>query len=230
MLLQQRKDKKMDDIKILYHNPLFNGISEPEIAQILNCLKALKSLYAKDEYVYRTGDDINAIGIVLSGSVHILQYDIFGNSHIIQRIASGGFFAETYACQQNVQSLVNVIAVEDSNILFVSMDKLLKSCHNCCPFHQKLIENLIQIIAKKNFNLIRKIELLTPRSLRERIIIYLSQTFVHEGDSFDIPFNRQQLADYLSVDRSALSAELSKMQKEGLIEYHKNHFKLKLST
>lgn len=218
----------MDDLKILSTNPLFSNISQNEIALMLKCFKAVKTFFTKGETIYNVGDKISSIGIILSGSVHIVKYDIWGNSHIIQRIDSGGFFAETYACQKNITCLVDVITAQDSEVLFINADKIIKNCPACCSFHQTIAGNLLTIIAQKNFSLIKKIELITPKSLRERVFAYLSQTKQPNETSFDIPFDRQQLADYLCVDRSALSAELSKMKKEGLIDYHKNHFELKL--
>ena len=157
----------MNELKILSATSLFENISENEIQKILPCLKATKHHFRKGEYIYRLGDKIKSIGVVLSGSVDIIKYDLWGNTHIIERMNTGGSFAEAYACQKNIASLVDVVASEESQILLINTDKILQKCTSCCPFHRVLIENLLQIIAQKNLNLIKKIELLTPKSLRQ---------------------------------------------------------------
>lgn len=228
MLFKQPNRKIMDKYDILAVNPLFKGMTGAEIESILGCLKARHTVYEKDKDVYRIGDEIKAIGIVLSGCVHITKNDMMGNVHIIQNAEAGELFAEAYACQQSSYSQVNVIAAQKSKILFIDVNKILTVCSAACTFHQSLVKNLLYVIAEKNINLVRKIEHITPKSIRERVLSYLCSEAQKQGKySFDIPFNRQQLADYLMVERSALSNELSKMQKSGLIEYRKNSFTVK---
>jgi len=219
----------MDKYAILAANSLFKGLTKPEIESILQCLKARHVIYEKEKDVYRIGDEIKLIGIVLSGSVHITKNDILGNVHIVQNIEAGELFAEAYACLQSSYSLVNVTTVQKSEILFIDVNKILTVCSAGCCFHQSLVKNLLYIIAEKNISLVKKIEHITPKSIRERVQSYLSSEAQRQGKyTFEIPFNRQQLADYLMVERSALSNELSKMQKAGLIKYNKNNFILKL--
>lgn len=214
----------MENFEILSDNALFKGIAKADIKNALKCLNAKVVSYKKNTSIYNIGDEIKFIGIVLKGGVYIIKYDFFGHSNIIQNIGVGGLFAEAYAYQK-VPSLVNVLSSEESEILFVDTGKILEFCPSYCEFHQILIKNLFHIITEKNLNLIGKIECITPRSIREKILTYLSfEAQKHKKSEFDIQFNRQELADYLLVDRSALSNELSKMQKEGIIEYRKNHF------
>ncbi len=218
----------MDKYNILAANPLFKGLTRSEIKSVLQCLKAKIAIYEKEKDIYRVGDKIKSIGIVLSGRVHISKTDILGNVHIIQNVGVGELFAEAFACRQSAYSLVNVATVQKSEILFMDVNRTLTICASGCVFHQALIKNLFYIIVEKNIDLVKKIEHITPKSIRERALSYLFSEAQKQGKhSFEIPFNRQQLADYLMVERSALSNELSKMQKAGLIEYKKNSFTIK---
>ena len=195
---------------------LFQGATPEETEQMLSCLKAGKRKYKKEEMIYRVGEVVSCIGIVLSGSVLIENDDIWGNRSVLERAGEGEIFAETYASIPDQKMLVNVIAAEDTEILFLNVGKMLHLCSNSCIFHNELIKNLLQVSAQKNLALSRR-----------RLLSYLSnQAVLCNSKEFDIPFNRQQLADYLSVDRSALSKELGKMSKEGLIYVKKSHFRL----
>lgn len=204
---------------------LFSGIDENEIDDILPCLKAEEKEFKKGAYIYRIGDKVHCLGFVAAGSVNIIKDDVWGNAQILDNVTAGQIFAETYACLGEVPMMVNVQAAEQSKIIFLEIGRLFHNCQPSCPYHSRLIQNLLRVLASKNLNLARKIDLLTPKAIRERVMIYLSWQAVEQGkNEFDIPFNRQQLADYLSVERSALSNELSKLKKEGLIGFRKNHF------
>lgn len=206
---------------------LFQGATPEETEQMLSCLKAGKRKYKKEEMIYRAGEVVSCVGVVLSGSVLIENDDIWGNRSVLERAGEGEIFAETYASIPGQKMLVNVIAAEDTEILFLNVGKMLHICSNSCIFHNKLIENLLQISAQKNLALSRRIFNTSSKSIRGRLLSYLSnQAVLCNSKEFDIPFNRQQLADYLSVDRSALSKELGKMSKEGLVYVKKNHFRL----
>ena len=195
---------------------LFQGATPEETEQMLSCLKAGKRKYKKEEMIYRVGEVVSCIGIVLSGSRSVLE-----------RAGEGEIFAETYASIPDQKMLVNVIAAEDTEILFLNVGKMLHLCSNSCIFHNELIKNLLQVSAQKNLALSRRIFNTSSKSIRGRLLSYLSnQAVLCNSKEFDIPFNRQQLADYLSVDRSALSKELGKMSKEGLIYVKKSHFRL----
>ncbi len=191
---------------------LFQGATPEETEQMLSCLKAGKRKYKKEEMIYRVGEVVSCIGIVLSGSVLIENDDIWGNRSVLERAGEGEIFAETYASIPDQKMLVNV---------------MLHLCSNSCIFHNELIKNLLQVSAQKNLALSRRIFNTSSKSIRGRLLSYLSnQAVLCNSKEFDIPFNRQQLADYLSVDRSALSKELGKMSKEGLIYVKKSHFRL----
>lgn len=207
---------------------LFRGLAVKDVEEVLNCLGARRQTYSKHDVIYRTGDTVHFLGVVLNGSVNIEHDDVWGNKNILDNIGAGQVFGETYACIPGAQLMVNVVAAEQAEILFLNMEKLFRVCTEACGYHNRLIQNLLLITAQKNQNLTRKIFHTTPKSIRGKLLSYLSFQAIQEGSyRFKIPFNRQQLADYLGVDRSAMSNELSKMQKEGLLTYEKNVFCLK---
>ncbi len=207
---------------------LFQGVSAQETEAMLKCLSAVTKKFEKNQTVYGMGDQISSMGLVLSGSVNIVKHDIWGNQAILDHVHKGNFFAETYACLEKEPLMVDVIAAEKAEILFLNINRVMGICSSSCTFHSRLIHNLVYTLAKKNLALTSKMDHITPRSIRDRVLSYLSAQAVRNGGRvFEIPFNRQQLADYLSVDRSALSNELSKLQKEGVIDFQKNRFRLK---
>lgn len=209
----------------LSQTALFQGNTEEETEKMINCLQARKKKYKKGQLIYCAGDVVTAIGLVIYGSVFIENVDIWGNKTILDKAGPGQIFAETYACVPGEKLMVDVIAAEECEILFLDVGKMLKTCSSSCGFHQRLVKNLFFISARKNLNLSRKIFDTSSKTIRGRLLSYLSYQAVQKGSrEFDIPFNRQQLADYLSVDRSAMSNELGKMQKEGLIQTNRNHF------
>lgn len=216
------------DYNFLTKTMLFRGTSENEAKAMLSCLGASEKKYKKGEMIYYAGDTVENMGLVLAGSVSIVIDDMWGNSTLLGQVEPGQLFAETYACIPGEALMVNVSAGEDSSILFLNAAKLMATCSNACIYHNKLIQNLLQISAMKNLALSRRSVHTSSKSIRGRLISYLSEQGRRSGSSqFTIPFNRQQLADYLSVDRSAMSNELSKMQKDGIISFEKNHFRLK---
>ncbi len=215
------------DIIVLQKMPLFRGMTEKEITSLLKSLDARKQEYEKNELILRAGSKPGVIGIVLSGSVTILSDDIWGNRTILSHIERGGLFAEAYAILEDVPMLVDVIANEGCSILMLKMKGILNSTKSQNPWDYKFLRNLLLISSKKNLNLSGRSFHTSPKTIRERVMSYLN-TFALQNNSteFDIPFDRQQLADYLNLERSALSKELGKMQKEGIIETRKSHFKL----
>lgn len=206
---------------------LFHGIQETEIAAMASCLDARERKYKKDEIVLRAGTAVSEVGLVLSGSVNLVVYSYWGDARIFARAVSGQIFAENNAASPGQELIYNVVASEDSSVLFLNMAKILTTCRNGCPFHARTIQNLLRIFAQRNQELYSRMRHTAPKSLRGRLLSYLSEQATICGSArFTIPFNRQQLADYLGVDRSAMSNELSKMQKEGLIRFRKNVFTL----
>ena len=213
------------DIHLLAGTMLFQGIREHEIEAMLTCFSAEERTYGKDAYIYRAGDVTGRLGVVMEGAVNIIKDDVWGNRKIIENIGGGQIFGETYACLKGEPLMVDVQASERSRILFMDVNRILTTCSSSCDFHNRLIRSLMYVLAGKNLMLTKKMDIITPKSLRERVMVYLSQESVKQGSrTITVPFNRQQMADYLSVDRSALSAELSRMQRDGVISYEKNRF------
>ena len=215
------------DYLFLSNTLLFRGASPDEIRSMLSCLKAEIRQFPRGNTIYHAGDIISSLGMVLSGSVSIENDDIWGNKSILDHAGPGQVFAETYACVSGEPLMISVVAAEACEILFLDVGRMLQVCPNSCGFHNKLIRNLLSIASQKNLNLSRRIFHTSSKSIRGRLLSYLSfQAAQHGRRDFEIPFNRQQLADYLSVDRSALSNELGKMQRDGLLRYDRNHFSL----
>ena len=213
--------------KFLSNTVLFQGVAEADIPSILNCLGTEEKQFPKNTVIYHTGEIVSSLGVVLSGAVCIENDDIWGNKSILDYVEPGQVFAETYACISEEPLMVNVVAADICEILFLNARRLLCPCTANCSYHNRLIRNLLTISSQKNLNLSNRIFHTSSKSIRGRLLSYLSFQATRQGThEFDIPFNRQQLADYLNVDRSALSNELSKMQKEGILTCRKNHFHL----
>jgi len=214
-------------IGILKKTKLFAGVSEEEVGSMLSCLDARMREYKKGEFVLREGEHIGLITVLVRGELHIQKDDYWGNRTIMSRIGVGELFGETYIAPESGAILNDVIAVEDSTVIFFDVNKIITHCSAACRFHAMVTKNLFYAISEKNRNLVQKLGHISKRSTREKLLSYLSEEAKKEGSStFSIPFNRQQLADFLSVDRSAMSNELSKMRNEGLLEFDKNTFKL----
>jgi len=214
-------------IPILENSPLFAGIAEKNIESLLPCLLAEVECFEKGELVFYYGDKPKSIGLVLSGCVHIVEEDFWGNRNILSEVCSGDLFAEAFVCAGIDRLPVSAVVVQDAEIMLIDYQRIITSCSSACVFHTDLIKNMLRIIARKNTMLVNKIKHLTKRGTREKLLSYLSEQAKYaRSNVFYIPFNRQELADYLSVERSALSAEMSKMRSDGLIVYRKNHFKL----
>lgn len=206
---------------------LFKGMCEKEIQDLLQCLGKREVCYQKDEIIYHMGDTVTAIGLVLSGAVLVENHDVWGNRSILDHVQEGQIFGETYACVPGEKLRINVRAAGSSRILFLEVGRVIRVCSSGCRFHHHLIQNLLEITAYKNLKISRRIFNTSAKSIRGRLLSFLSDQAVEKGcREFDIAFDRQQLADYLSVDRSAMSHELGKMQKEGLILVKRNHFQL----
>lgn len=214
-------------LNILCNSPLFTSIDKNDLEAMLKCLSARKASYAKEEYILSAGDNIKDVGIVLSGSVNIIKEDFWGNRAILAKIQSGEMFGEAFAFAKLQKLPVSAVVAEKSEILFVDFGKIATTCSSACIFHSQLIQNILKILAHKNIMLTQKLEHIVKRTTREKLLSYLSEQALKSGsNSFSIPFNRQELADYLSVDRSAMSNELCKLRDEGILEFNKNSFKL----
>ena len=215
-------------LSVLRTSGIFSGISEEETEKMLHCLEVRPETFKKDEYILRAGDRVEAFGVVITGKVMIIQEDFWGNRNILAAVGAGHCFAETFACSPGAVLNVSVMAQTNVQVLFLNVKRILTTCPSTCSHHSRMIRNLLSELAEKNLRLNEKITHLGQRSRRAKILSYLSAEAQRHGSAeFDIAFSRQQLADYLSVDRSGLSMELSRMQEEGLLEYRKNHFVLK---
>ncbi len=206
---------------------LFQDITQADADSVLSCLSAVRKTYKKGERIFHAGDIAKIMGFVVSGAVEIYRDDYWGNRQIIGTVYAGDLFGESYACMPGTILMITAQAVEETEILFLDVNRILTTCSPACEFHSRLIHNLLYILAEKNLMLTRKIDHMGQRNIREKVMAYLSfQMEVNQSGKFEIPFNRQQLADYLAVDRSALSAELSRMKRDGLIRYERNQFEI----
>ena len=206
---------------------LFRGMDEAELAAALSALSAKEKTYEKDETILYAGNVSEHMGLVLEGSVTIESNDVWGNRTILSHIEKGGTFAETYALLEDEPMLVDVIANEKSNILFLRIGSLNLLQQDISPWRVKLIGNLLRISSQKNLHLSGRSFHTAPKSIRGRVMAYLNTVSLQKHKTaFDIPFDRQQLADYLNVERTALSRELGNMQAEGLITVKRNHFEI----
>lgn len=215
----------------LANTQLFRGISESEIAELLLCLGAHERNFQKDDVIFRAGSPVDEFGLVLSGSVNIVVNLYWGNNIIFGHVGKGEVFAENYAAVPGKEPVCDVVACEDTRVLFLKMQSVMTTCRMGCAYHNRIIQNMLRISAQKNLNMSSRMMHTASKSLRERLLSYLSEQALERGSAhFTIPFNRQQLADYLAVNRSAMSNELSKMQEEGLITFRKNEFILNETT
>ena len=214
-------------LPVLGRSTLFEGISGQDLPGLLACLGAAAVKVCKNSSVFSEGDPARYVGIVLDGSVQIVQDDYYGNRTILGRAEAGELFGESFACAGISALPVSVIATEDSTVLRIDCCRITRSCSNACEFHNRLILNLLQVMAAKNLTFHKKLEITAKRTTREKLMAYLLwQAKVQGTDSFTIPFDRQGLADYLGVERSAMSAELSKLRKDGIIDFDRSRFTL----
>lgn len=216
-----------DFFNVLQACPLFAGISREELGALLDCLGAQKVVAKKGQQILSEGDPARYVGIVLNGCVQIEKVDFYGNRSILTQAGAGELFAESFACAHAAEMPVSAVAIEDSCVMLIDCQRITTGCANACGFHSRLIANLLRIVAARNLQLSQKIEITGKRTTREKLLAYLvGQAKNHGTNSFTIPFDRQSLADYLQVERSAMAAEISKLRKEGILESKKNYFRL----
>ena len=214
---------------VLHTAALFSGISDDELATLLSCLGARIDTFPKGSRLLRAGEAVEEVGLVLAGSALIVQEDIWGNRNILSRTAPGQTYAAAFACAPNSVSNVSVVTETPTAVLFLNVKRLLTVCPSACAHHSRIIRNLLSDLAGKNLLLNEKLTHIAQRTTRAKLMSYLSAEAQRRGAvEFDIPFSRQQLADFLAVERSGLSLELGKMKKEGLLDYHKEHFVLNI--
>ncbi len=213
---------------VLWSCPLFQGIAEEDCAAVLHRLGGIVVRFGKRETILSEGAPVRSIGVVLSGSAQVVQVDYFGNRSIVANLEPSELFAESFACAGVSEMPVQVAANEnDTAVLWIDPRRIMQPCGNDGGFQRKMLENLLKIMAAKNLAFRQKVEILSKRTTREKLMAYLMlQARRNHRSSFTIPFDRQELADYLGVDRSGLSAEISRLRREGVLRCARNHFEL----
>jgi CRP-like cAMP-binding protein len=206
---------------------LFRNMRTDDLKSLLTCLSASVVHFKKEAIILQQGQTIDRFGVVLAGQVQIYENDYYGNKNILSNVSAGDIFAESFAFSENSVLPVSVSATMSCTVLFINSERLVTSCSRACTFHTQLIQNMMRIMAEKNSILTQKIRFITKRTLREKLLAYLSsQALKAQSNRFVIPFDRQELADFLAVDRSAVSAVLSKLRDEGILKFRKNMFEL----
>ena len=217
----------MKEILRKVNSPLFDGLELSERVAMLDCIGYHIKTFRKGEILGFEAENIKHVGIVLSGAVDMIKEDLWGNKTMLVRARRDDVFGETFACGSDNLSVVTFQVSEDAQILFLAFDRVMRSCTKACRFHHRLIENMVRVIADKNRDLMRKVEVVSKRTIREKLLAYLSiQAQIQQVRYFEIPLGRVELAEYLCVDRSALTRELAKMKEEGLIDYDRNRFRM----
>ncbi|MDD4321040.1 MAG: Crp/Fnr family transcriptional regulator [Acidaminococcaceae bacterium] len=212
-------------LEILQKTKLFKGLESAAIETLLTNLGASKKVYQRGEFIYHAGEQTINMGMVLTGAVHVIKEDFWGNRDILTEVVAGGLFAENYSFLDNVLLEVSVLTIEPTEVLFLDVRRLMSDGVIGRNSNLVLIKNLLTILAQKNLMLTRKMEYLSQRTTKDKLLSYLSAESQRQNTSaFTIPFNRQQLADYLAVDRSAMSATLCKLRDAGILEFNKNKF------
>ena len=216
-------------VPVLKRTKLFSGVGDENIAAMLSCLGARLQHYKKGNYVLRQGEYLRDIVVLAEGCLHIQKDDFWGNRSILGKIGVGEIFGEAYVAPDSGPLLNDVVAVEDCAVFFFDVKRVITTCSSACAFHTTVVQNLFFAISEKNRSLVQTLDYISRRTTREKLLSYLSEEAKRQksAGSIILPFNRQQLADYLSVDRSAMSNELCKMRDEGMLEFDKNHFWLK---
>lgn len=214
-------------VSLLKKTELFSGVGDGDILSMLDCLNAVVRKHGKGEYVFRQGEHIRNLMLLAEGRLHIQKEDYWGNLNILNEIRPGEMFGEAYLAPNSGTLMNDVIAEEESTVLLFDLERILTVCPSACPFHTQLVKNVFYAISEKNKSLVQKLRYMSQRSTREKLLSYLSDEAKRQNSgSFSIPFNRQQLADFLSVDRSAMSSELCKLRDEGMLNFHKSKFTL----
>lgn len=215
-------------LSILRRTKIFENLTDDEILSAISCLNATINTYKKDELIFAEDDEASFVGIILSGEIQTQKNDYNGNINIISKLFSTNLIAAVASYSVEKRLPFDVVAVCDSTVLYLNNENLIHQCCKACVFHTNIISNMLRIIAEKNIELSNKINILTKRTIREKILSFLySQSKKAKGKNFSINLSRRQMAEFLSVNRSALSRELSNLQNEGILNFSDNHFSLK---
>ena len=217
----------MDSTVKNVRSPLIAGIDAGDMELMLGCIGYHIGTYRKGEIIAFEEENINHVGGVLTGAGDMIKEDIWGNRTMLGRSYPEDIFGETFACGEDTRAGVTFVAAEDTKVRFLSYCRVMHTCTHACRFHQTLVENMVRLIARKNRELMRKIEVVSKKSLREKILAYLSIQAQSQGKRrFEIPLGRVEWAEYLCADRSALTRELAKMKEEGILDYQRNIFEI----
>ena len=216
---------------LLLGTSLFFGVNREELASLLGCLQAKVQRVERGMPVFLEGDEAGFVGLVLEGAVQIVHDDYYGTRSVLAHAEQGELFAHAYACS-NVKTMpVSGYALQDCQIMFLSCRKMLTVCSNACRFHNQIVKNLLQVVAEHNVRMSRKIQFMSQKTTRQKLMAYLLDQAKKAGSpEFTIPFDRQALADYLAVERSAMSAEIGKLQREDVLITKGSHFILRLTN
>ena len=216
-----------ENLKVLMRTPLFRNVAENDLDAMLQCLGATERKYKKNEVILLAGTSVTSVGIMTEGSAQITRDDAEGNRAILSELEKSDLFAEAYVAAGTAEIPVTVIATTDCRVVWIPFNKIVGVCSSACGFHKILVQNMMQVIAIKNIMMNEKMRILSCKTTKEKLMTYLSYFSVRMGkNKFKIPFSRNELADFLSVDRSAMSRELSRLHEEGYLNYHKNEFEL----
>lgn len=213
--------------KLFEDNPLFKNMTPDDIKSALQCVGAFVKEYKKGEFIFLEEEKVQCVGCVIKGSVQMIREDVWGNKAMMISIGEKELFGESFACGSDKTAAVSFMAKDHTSVLFLPFERVMHSCSGACSHHQKLVVNMVTVMAEKNARLISKIDILSKKTLREKIAAYLlSEADYHNSKYFEIPMGRVQLAEYLNADRSALTRELNLMQEEGYIDFEKNTFRI----
>lgn len=214
-------------VKDLKQIRLFDGIEENDIPHMLECIGSYEKKFRKTEFVSLEGEDLSQVGVLRSGIIHMIKEDLWGDRMLLATLTPGDIFGESFACNDIALSSVSFYAAADCIVEFLPFRRLLTTCENVCKFHQRLIENMVVMIATKNIQLMKKMEILSKKTIRERILVWISQQIQEYGNRrFTTTMGRVALAEFLCVDRSALTRELTNMEKDGILKFYQNTFEL----
>ncbi|MGL4343606.1 MAG: Crp/Fnr family transcriptional regulator [Cellulosilyticaceae bacterium] len=208
--------------------PLFKNISPTDLLPLLSCLKTHTKTYDAGQYIFSLGEEVNYIGVILSGQLELVKENMAGNRTIVAFLGPSHIFGEGIVCTSRRISPISVHARTSSTILLIPYHQIVHSCAHACSFHQQLIANMLRILGDKNYLLNTKMDLLILKGIQEKLITYLlGEALKHNSLYFEIIPNRNELAEFLNVSRPSMCRELAKLKEENLIDYHKNNFRLK---
>ncbi len=216
-----------DYIETISGMPMFAGIKPAELDEMLSCLNSYTREYEKGEYILFADEPVPCVGVVIAGTVQMIKEDLWGGKIILTDCVPGDLFGESFVCAGALYSSVTFKAASDVSVLFMPFDRVMHTCTMACVFHHRLIENMVDLLARKNIRLMEKIEIVSKKTIREKILTYLTILVQKTGSmQVELPMSRTELADYLCADRSALTRELANMKRDGLIDFDRNSFTL----